>query len=267
MDLDDAAVPADDAVLRHVVERGGGGAQAGGIEAVALGGFVEVNAQVAHQLFDDVAAQAVLGGEGDAAGDGQVAGGDGGLVGGDGGCVLHVALGQGADGGGAEAEEDGGGVGGVALEVAAHGLGVGGDCQGVVGAGVVIEPDTDILLLIGAADVAECVGAEFPTALAVDAASLCVESDMTGWRGLAAGTVAGLMGSRAVLFRSHAAPDPQLHEAACLLATHEALVRIPGDGPPAMLALAARDGMTLDPLQGAGALAFLGRALAVALGR
>ncbi len=138
---------------------------------------------------------------------------------------------------------------------------------GRAAAGLAGRVQEAVLLLIGAADVAECVGAEFPTALAVDAASLCVESDMTGWRGLAAGTVAGLMGSRAVLFRSHAAPDPQLHEAACLLATHEALVRIPGDGPPAMLALAARDGMTLDPLQGAGALAFLGRALAVALGR
>ena len=45
------------------------------------------------------------------------------------------------------------------------------------------------------------------------------------------------------------------------------LVLIPGEGPPTLLALLARDPRALDPAQGAGALAFLGRAIAAALGR
>jgi hypothetical protein len=50
------------------------------------------------------------------------------------------------------------------------------------------------------------------------------------------------------------------------LARHEALVRLPGE-PPALLALSARERWMLDPAQGAGALAFLGRAVSAALGR
>jgi hypothetical protein len=68
-----------------------------------------------------------------------------------------------------------------------------------------------------------------------------------------------------VLLRSGALADAGLHGEAMQLAAHEALVRIPGDGPPALLALAARDGQVLEG--GQGALAFLGRALAVALRR
>ena len=51
------------------------------------------------------------------------------------------------------------------------------------------------------------------------------------------------------------------------LARHDALVHVPGEGPPALIALLARSADVLDPAQGRGPLAFLGRAVAAALGR
>jgi hypothetical protein len=138
---------------------------------------------------------------------------------------------------------------------------------GRAAAGLAQRVQEAVLLLIGAADVADCVAADFPVCLAVDAAGLCAEEGVAGARALPAGTVAALLGAGAVRFRTGAAPDMALHGEAARLAGHEALVRIPGDGPPALLALAARDGATLNPLQGSGALGFLGRALAVALCR
>ncbi|MBU6499705.1 MAG: hypothetical protein KGQ40_14350, partial [Rhodospirillales bacterium] len=86
-------------------------------------------------------------------------------------------------------------------------------------------------------------------------------------RRLPAGMVAELLGGRAVLFRSGAPDAPLLHGEAVRLARHEALVRVPGEGPPALLALVARDRHALDPAQGTVALSFLGRAVAAALGR
>jgi uncharacterized protein YigA (DUF484 family) len=58
-----------------------------------------------------------------------------------------------------------------------------------------------------------------------------------------------------------------LHAEAARLALHDALVRVPGAGAPMLLALASRDARVLDPAQGSGALGFLGRAAAAALGR
>jgi uncharacterized protein YigA (DUF484 family) len=138
---------------------------------------------------------------------------------------------------------------------------------GRAAAGLAGRVQEAVLLLIGAADVPDLVTAAFPACLAVDAASLCAEGPLPGMRELPAGTVSVLLGAGAVRFRENAPPDPGLHGEAAHLAAHEAFVRIPGDGPPTLLALAARDGATLDPLQGCGALAFLGRALASALGR
>jgi uncharacterized protein YigA (DUF484 family) len=138
---------------------------------------------------------------------------------------------------------------------------------GRAAAGLLQRVQEAVLALLGAGeDVAECVGAEFPALLAVDAATLCVEGGAQGCRTLPAGAVAALLGLRAVVFRAGFA-EAALHGEAVRLAAHEALVRIPGAGAPALLALAARGGATLDPAQGSGALAFLGRALAVSLGR
>ena len=78
---------------------------------------------------------------------------------------------------------------------------------------------------------------------------------------------ARLLDGRQVVFRDAPADARLLHAEAAGLARHDALVRVPGEGPPALLALLARDRHVLDPAQGAGPLAFLGRAVAAALGR
>jgi uncharacterized protein YigA (DUF484 family) len=120
---------------------------------------------------------------------------------------------------------------------------------GRASAGLAARVQEAVLALIAAADPVECIAAEFPTMLAVDGASLCVEADMAGARRLPPGTVSALLGEAAGLSR------------------HEALVRVPGDGPASLVALVARDARALDPSQGTGALAFLGRAVAAALRR
>jgi hypothetical protein len=124
-----------------------------------------------------------------------------------------------------------------------------------------------VLALIGAADPIECVTAEFPALLAVDAAALCAEQPFAGARLVPAGTVARLLGGRAVVFREGAIGGRLLHGEAEGLAHHDALIRVPTARGPMMLALVSRDRLPLDPAQGAGALAFLGRAIAEALGR
>ena len=137
---------------------------------------------------------------------------------------------------------------------------------GRAAAGMTARVHEAVLALIGTGDVAECVAVAFPALLAVDAAALCAETPLPGARKLPPGTVARLLGGRTVAHRSDADESGLLHGEAAALARHDALVRIPGD-PPALLALSAREHWMLDPAQGAGALAFLGRAVAAALGR
>ena len=138
---------------------------------------------------------------------------------------------------------------------------------GRAAAGLAARVQEAVLALIRAPRPEECVTNELPALLGVDAATLCAEALLPGIRRVPEGTVSGLLAGRAVLFREDP-PDPRvLHAEAAELARHEALVRIPGEGPPALLALVARDEHALDPAQGSGALAFLGRALAAALGR
>lgn len=124
-----------------------------------------------------------------------------------------------------------------------------------------------VLALLRAVEPADCVAGELPALLGVDAAALCMEAARPGTRALPPGTVARLLAGRAVRFRDRPAETRLLHAEAAALAHHDALVLVPGEGPPALLALVARDGQALDPGQGAGALAFLGRAVAAALGR
>jgi hypothetical protein len=89
-----------------------------------------------------------------------------------------------------------------------------------------------------------------------------------GARQVPEGTVAAALGNRAVIFRQGTEADSTLlHGEAARLALHDALVRVPGEGPDALIALVARDPHALDPAQGTGALLFLGRAVAAALGR
>jgi hypothetical protein len=124
-----------------------------------------------------------------------------------------------------------------------------------------------VLALLRSADPADCVSGEMPGILAIDAAHLCIEAEHPGARHLPAGTVARLLNGRLVAFRDAPSDAVLLHAEAAGLARHDALVRVPGEGPPALLALLARDRCMLDPAQGIGPLGFLGRAVAAALGR
>ncbi|MGA9867979.1 MAG: hypothetical protein WBQ75_16265, partial [Acetobacteraceae bacterium] len=102
---------------------------------------------------------------------------------------------------------------------------------------------------------------------ALDAAALCMESEVPGARRLPSGVVARLLDGRDVVFRATPADAALLHAEAARLAMRDALVRVPWAGPPTLLALVSRDEAPLDPVQGSGALAFLGRAVGAALGR
>jgi uncharacterized protein YigA (DUF484 family) len=138
---------------------------------------------------------------------------------------------------------------------------------GRAAAGLAGRVQEAVLALLQTDDAAECVSAELPALLHVDAAALCIEADQPGLRPLPAGTVAKLFGTRTTLFRESPDDARLLHGEAAALAHRDALVRLPGDGAPALLALAARDAAALDPTQGTGALTFLARAIAAKLGR
>lgn len=138
---------------------------------------------------------------------------------------------------------------------------------GRAAAGLAARVQEAVLALLRSADPVDCVCHEMPGILGVDAVHLCVEAMRPGSRTLPIGTVARLLEGRQVLFRDVATDDRLLHAEAAGLAGHDALVVVPGQGPPALIALLARGPWALDPAQGAGALAFLGRAVAAALGR
>jgi uncharacterized protein YigA (DUF484 family) len=133
-------------------------------------------------------------------------------------------------------------------------------------AGLAARVHEAVVALIAAADPREFVSTELPSLLVVDAATLSGEWE-DGPRRLPAGRVAAILGGRAVLFRDGGDDPVPLHGEAAALARHEALVRVPCAAGPTLLALAARDRLALDPSQGTGSLAFLGRALAAALER
>jgi hypothetical protein len=138
---------------------------------------------------------------------------------------------------------------------------------GRAAAGIAARVQDAVLALLRSSDPADCVSGEMPALLAVDAAHLCVEADYHGARFLPPGTVGRLLDGRQVVFREAPPDAPLLHAEAAGLARYDALLRVPGTGPPALLALLARNPDALDPAQGIGALAFLGRAVAAALGR
>jgi hypothetical protein len=138
---------------------------------------------------------------------------------------------------------------------------------GRTAAGVAARVQEAVLALLRSTDPADCVSGDMPAILAVDAAHLCLEADLPGARVLPSGTVGRLLNGHQVVFREAPADARLLHAEAAGLAMHDALVRVPGEGPPALVALLARRPDVLDPAQGKGPLAFLGRAVAAALGR
>lgn len=138
---------------------------------------------------------------------------------------------------------------------------------GRAAAGLALRVQESVLALLRSSDPVDCVTGDMPGILAVDSIQYCVEALHPGARPLPEGTVDRLLNGRQVLFRAHATEGRRLHAEAAGLADQDALVLVPGDGPPALLALLARDPRALDPLQGTGALAFLGQAVAAAMGR
>ena len=138
---------------------------------------------------------------------------------------------------------------------------------GRAAAGLAIRVQEAVLALLRADDKLDCLTGEIPGILAVDAVHYCVEALLPGVRPLPQGMVEQLLGGRQMLFRDTVTEARRLHAEAAGLAGHDALILVPGSGPPALLALLARDGQMLDPARGAGALTFLGRAVAAALGR
>lgn len=132
-------------------------------------------------------------------------------------------------------------------------------------AGLAARVHEAVLALIGCDNPVECIAHEWPVLLAVDAVSLCSEANDPALRHLPAGLVEELLGTRSVVFATMTGCTSLVHGEATPLARHEALIRVPGNRPPTLLALASRDGATLDPLQGTTALAFLGRVAATAL--
>ncbi len=138
---------------------------------------------------------------------------------------------------------------------------------GRAAAGLASRVQTAVLALLRSANPIDCVFSEIAALLGIDAAALCAEGHMAGARPIPPGTVGRLMTSRIVMFRDSVTDARLLHGEAAGLARRDALVRVPGEGPAVLLTLASRERAALDPVQGAGALGFLGRAVAAALGR
>jgi hypothetical protein len=134
-------------------------------------------------------------------------------------------------------------------------------------AGLAARVQDAVLALLRSSDPADCISGEMPAILAVDAAHLCMEGDHPGARVLPAGLVDRVLNGHTVVYRDAPSDVRLLHAEAAGLARHDALVRVPGEGPAALVALLARHPDALDPAQGKAPLAFLGRAVAAALGR
>ena len=132
---------------------------------------------------------------------------------------------------------------------------------GRAAAGLAARVQEAVLALVRAPDLADCVSAELPALLGLDAATLCLAH---GPNRMPPGAVARLLGKRDVVFRDAPTDARLLHGAAAPLARVDALVRL-ADG--ALLALASRDRSRLHPGQGTRPLAFLGRAVSAALER
>lgn len=134
-------------------------------------------------------------------------------------------------------------------------------------AGLAARVQEAVLALMQASSLVDCIADEMPSLLAIDAACLCIEAERPGLRTLPPGSVASLLGAARVVFGTDPDNAALVHGEAMLLARHQALILVPGKGPPCLLALASRDAATLDPSQGTAPLVFLGRAVAAALFR
>lgn len=122
-----------------------------------------------------------------------------------------------------------------------------------------------VLALMRAADPVWCMQHDVPGLLCIESVRVCAEHPVPGAALVAAGTVTATLEQRGAVIRD-AVWGHGLHGEATQLARREAFVRVPLAGGPALLALAARDGVGLDGAS-TPALAFLGQALAATLER
>ena len=104
----------------------------------------QVDGEVAHQPFDHMAVHAIVERQGKAARRCQISRLNCGAPDGDRNLVLHIALRQRANGRGAQPDQRRRGVGGIALEVARQCAFPRCQRHGVIGAGIVIQPNRHI---------------------------------------------------------------------------------------------------------------------------
>ena len=104
---------------------------------------------------------------------------------------------------------------------------------GRAAAGLTVRVQEAVLALLRASDTMDCLTDELPGILAGDAVHVCVEALLPGMRPLPQGMVDRLLGGRQVLFRDTVTEARRLHAEAAGLAGHDALVLVPGAGPPA----------------------------------
>nr|WP_246522825.1 hypothetical protein [Neoroseomonas eburnea] len=147
---------------------------------------------------------------------------------------------------------------------------------GRAGAGLTVRIRLAVLALMRAQDVLEAVTQEIPALLGVETCTLAAEpSGMllpalpAGILPLPPGAVVRLIGrGRDAVVRSHPTETVLLHAEAAGLVMRDALARVPlSVGPPALIALGAREPAALPARQTVAILSFLGRAVAAALSR
>ena len=122
-----------------------------------------------------------------------------------------------------------------------------------------------VVALMRAPDPGWLAAHELAGLLRLDTARVCSEATEPpeGTASVPRGTVAAALGQRAAVVRA-AQADAVLHGEAVALAAQEALVRVPLQGGPALLALACRDARDLSGAT-TDALTFLGQAVGAAL--
>lgn len=147
---------------------------------------------------------------------------------------------------------------------------------GRAGAGLTVRIRLAVLALMRAQDVLEAVTQEIPALLGVETCTLAAEPAgmprpglPPGILPLPPGAVTRLIGrGRDAVVRSHPTDTTMLHAEAAGLVVRDALARVPlAVGPPALIALGARDPAALPARQTVTILSFLGRAVAAALSR
>ena len=148
---------------------------------------------------------------------------------------------------------------------------------GRAGAGLSVRVRLAVLALMRAQDVMEAITQEIPALLGVETCSLAAEPGSggdflampAGTRRLPEGAVQRLVGrGKDAVVRQQPQDALLLHAEAAGLVARDALARVPlAKGPPALIALGAREARALPLRQSVALIAFLGRAVGAALSR